>query len=688
MATHRLNISSRAARSRGRAQRGFSLWELAVLVGLLGLGIGAGFVFLKAQEVNQRETERTTLLAAADRAVLNFIAIQGRLPCPDSTGSGAENCAAGIQKGWLPAVTLGLDASAPARGVMRVRYIAYRGAGTKDLAVATDRFSPAKWDYYASPSVASFFGPYSPPQTSVVDFCRGLTLANGDPANAATAHTSGPLNVAYALADGGIDRDGNGTPFDGALNPAATPGLESPARAADAAYDDRVLAHGFTELANLLNCTTATRSLDAMGQAVEVGNEVKSQAESTRLMAIILSAVNGVKALIQTAKLLLSGVALATAIGVLAAAVGALAGAIGTCIVLVGCALIPGYAAAVASAALGVTLATSAVALNAAAVAYHVTATVQTSIVAQKASAAVDTGTVDLTTLVTQVQQAAADAVTTAAASSAAATAARSAANTALTVYDTQVANLVAYAHSINPGYAWRGVPDPNPIPYPGWTRPVDVDPGDAKLTAVISSARAYGDANVAFVTADGAYLRDLKRYNDAFGSNTAAALDAQNNPTDQTKQDVYAQTLTPEALAYVANLLTIRDQSNANRTTKLGLRDAAQATFSAAAVAVNQAYPSPLYFDDVYVFNLLVLRSWVGHMTNAYNDYLSKNIAATEKERVAVLDAQNATDAANAVTALNAAIAAQQANSAAGAIVVQGGDAILQEADLRGSLK
>lgn len=687
MATHRSNRAPLAARSRWRAQRGFSLWELAVLLGLLGLGIAAGFVFLKAQEVNQRETERTTLLAAADRAVLNFIAIQGRLPCPDSTGSGVENCAAGIQKGWLPTATLGLDASAPARGVMRLRYIAYRGAGTKDLVVATDRFSPAKWDYYASPSVASFFGPYTPGHTSVVDFCRGLSLANGDPASAATAHTSGPLNVAYALADGGIDRDGNGTLFDGALNPSATPGLESPARAADAAYDDRVLSHGFSDLANLLNCATATRSLDAMGQAVEVGNEVKSQAESTRLMAIIMSVMNGVKALIQTAKLVMSGIALGTAIGVLSAAVGALAGAIGTCIVLVGCALIPGYAAAVASAALAVGLATTTVALNAAAVAYHVTATVQTSIVAQKASAAVDTGSVDLNTLLTQVQQAAADAVTKATASSAVATAARSVANTALTAYDQQVANLVAQAHSINPGFAWRGVPDPNPIPF-GWTRPVDVDPGDSKLNAVINSARAYGDANVAFIDADGAYLRDLKRYNDAVGSNAAAALDAQNNPTDQTKQDVYAQTLTPEALAYVANLLTIRDQSNANRTTKLGLRDAAWATFYAAAGAVNQAYQSNLYFEDVYLFNFLFARSWVGHMTNAYNDYLSKNIAATEKERVAVLDAQNATDAANAVTALNAAIAAQRANGVAGAIVVQGGDAILKEADLRGGLK
>lgn len=116
-----------------KTQRGLSLWELAVLLGLLGLGIVAGFVFLKAGENSQRETGRSNLLAAADRAIMGFVAEQGRLPCPDTDGSGVENCAGLTQKGWLPMTTLGLDASAPARGVKRLRYVAYRNA-TLDLA--------------------------------------------------------------------------------------------------------------------------------------------------------------------------------------------------------------------------------------------------------------------------------------------------------------------------------------------------------------------------------------------------------------------------------------------------------------------------------------------------------------------------------------------------------------------------
>jgi hypothetical protein len=686
------------------------LWELAVLVGLLGLGMAAGFVFLKAQEINLRETERSTVLAAADQAVVNFAAINGYLPCPDTTGSGIQNCAVGVHKGWLPTVTLGLDASAPARGVTRLSYVAYRGTGA-DLTSAVDRFSPARWDFYASPSAGTHFGAYDPAQVSVVDLCKGLTLASGDLASAAAAHTGAGaalINVAYALADGGSDMDGTGNRFDGALNPAAAPGLELPARPADANYDDRVVAHGFSDLSNLLNCATATRSLDAMGQAVEVNNEVRSQAESTRLMAIIMSAMNGVKALVQTAKLVMSGIALGTAIGVLSAAVGALAGAIGTCFVLVGCALIPGYAAAVASAAIGVALATTTVALNAAAVAYHVTATVQTSIVAQKASAAVDTGSVDLGALLVQLQQVAADAVVTANASNTKANTAEAQVTAALTSYNQAVTAYRDKWHSYNPGFGWRGVPDPDPKPT-GWTRPVDVDPGDTKLNAVVSLYLTYGNAREAALAADGQYNTDLKKYNDVIASNAAAkteadaataALDADpgnvtKQETNATKQAIYQQTLSPESLAYVASLLAIRDQSALARQAAINTRDAAGTAYEAAKAALQAAYSSYNNSDQYYLASIFPFAignyglDAINNMTQAYDTYLSKKLIAKEERKVATIDAQNAIDAANAVTSLQAAIAAQQGNGSAGAItVLQGGEAILKAADLRGGVQ
>ncbi len=699
------------------AQRGFSLWELAILLGLLGLGMAAGFVFLKAQEINQRETRRTHLLAAADRAVINFVAINSRLPCPDSVGNGLENCAPGVHKGWLPAATLGLDASAPARGVTRLRYIAYRGAGA-DLTTAVDRFNPARWNYYASPSAVpligtppvAHFGAYSPAQISVVDLCRGLTFASGDVASAATAHTgtgAALVNVAYALADGGMDLDGTGNLFDGPLNPAATPGLELPTRVADANYDDRVVAHDFADLYDLLNCATASRSLDAMGQAVEVSNEVHSQAESTRLMAIILSAVNGVKALIQTAKLVVSGVALGTAIGVLSTAIGLLTGAIVSCIVLVGCGLIPVYSAAVASAAIGVSFASATVALNAAAVAYHVTATVATSILAQKASAAVDTSSVDLGALLAQVQDEAAKAAVKAAASNIKATTAEGQIAVALASYGQATTAYRDKWHSYNPGFTWRGQPDPNPKP-PFWTRPVDVDPGDIKLDAVVRLYVPYGDAKAAAVAAEGQYDTDLKKYNDMLGSNAAAKTDADaaqaaldadpTNVTKQeankTKQQIYQQTLKPDSLAEVARLLAKRDQSALDKQTAIDARTAAQAPYEAAKTALLAAYTN--YGNDDYLdFNIFTptLKNYgtdaINAMTRAYDAYLTQGLIASEERKVATIDAQNAIDSASAVVSLQDAIAAQHNSGSATAItVLQGGEVILKAADSKGGVQ
>lgn len=667
------------------------------MLGLLGLAVLGGFALLRAGQASQIDVNRSALLAAADRAVIDFVAINGRLPCPDSAGAGNEDCSAGVDKGWLPAATLGLDASAPARGVTRLRYVVYRYVDAADptksvdLAAGLDRFSPAHWDSYSLPSVAHVtsctvpgsddadpcFGPYNAsPQVSVLDVCKGLNDAASTPSSATTAHIPGTagavVNVAYAIADGGTDRDGDGNVFDGALNPSSTPGLDAPTRSASADYDDRVIAHDFTELSGMLNCQTAMRSLDGLAQAVEISKEVHKQAESARLMAIIMSTVNAVKAAVQTAKLVMSGFALATAVSTLTAAAAQLASAIGTCFLLVGCAFIPTAAAAVASAAAGVVLAASAIALNAAAVAYHVTATVQTALVAQKAAAAVDPSTVDLASLLAQVQQASVDATAKAAASSAAATAARTAANTALTTYNQKVTDLRNRAHSFefNPNY-----PNSN------------IDPGDAKLNTLINSYKTYADANAAFVVADGEYNRDLKKYNDAVASNEAARVDAVNNPTDPNKQSIYQQTLTPEGVKYLADLLQAKNQSATNRQSKLDLANTAKTAYNAALLAVNALYQHPGFNGAILV--VVTLSESIDAMTNAYDTYLSKNIAAAEKEKSAVVDAKNATDSASALTALVAAIAAQQANGSAAAIsVFQGGEAILKEADLRGGVK
>ncbi|MEN6585234.1 MAG: type II secretion system protein [Sulfuricella sp.] len=254
-------------------QRGFSLWEMAVLLGMLGVAIVAGFALLKANRAEQVESERMAQLSAADRALAGFIAEKGYLPCVDSDGDGNEDrvggiCAGTVQKGWLPVVTLGLVASAPARGAARLDYIVYRGAGA-DLTVLADRYNPVKYDLTAT---------YTYNQLNTLDFCAGLTLAASATPSTASAYIPGaagaPVNVAYALAESGIDRDGDGNVFDGLNTSTTAPVLESPARAADPNYDDIVKSRSFSNLQNAFQCPQATRSVDAISMAVATADTV------------------------------------------------------------------------------------------------------------------------------------------------------------------------------------------------------------------------------------------------------------------------------------------------------------------------------------------------------------------------------------------------------------------------------
>jgi prepilin-type N-terminal cleavage/methylation domain-containing protein len=102
--------------SRRRA-RGFTLIELAVVVGVIALLLGSILVPLGTQ-VNQRNIATTqTTLAAIEEAILGYGATNGRLPCPDTTGDGLEDrttgtsndgCVGGTYVGAVPWATLGV----------------------------------------------------------------------------------------------------------------------------------------------------------------------------------------------------------------------------------------------------------------------------------------------------------------------------------------------------------------------------------------------------------------------------------------------------------------------------------------------------------------------------------------------------------------------------------------------------
>ena len=318
---HAYNIHARNTHT--KPQGGFSLWELAVLLGLLGIALAAGITLLGANSAQQIEYGRTAQLTQADHALASFVAENGRLPCPDTTGSGFENCSSSAQKGWLPVITLGLNASAPARGVARLLYIVYRGAGA-DLTKLVDLYEPVQWDLTTT---------YSFNNQNVLDFCTGLTLAaNAAPSNSSAyipGASGATVNVAYGLAEGGIDKDGDGNLFDG-NNISANPELDTPARATDASsYDDIVQVHSFTGLANVFKCTQATRGVDAISMAIEVANTVADAAANNQangqqqiINAAVALAYNALSIANSVAVMIAGAVVLASAIAIAVASLG------------------------------------------------------------------------------------------------------------------------------------------------------------------------------------------------------------------------------------------------------------------------------------------------------------------------------------------------------------------------------
>ena len=70
---------------------GFTLVEMAIVLVIIGLLISAFLTPLTAQLEQNRNAEARRDLAEIKEALLGFAVINGRLPCPDTTGDGVED---------------------------------------------------------------------------------------------------------------------------------------------------------------------------------------------------------------------------------------------------------------------------------------------------------------------------------------------------------------------------------------------------------------------------------------------------------------------------------------------------------------------------------------------------------------------------------------------------------------------
>ena len=96
------------------AQRGFTLIELAIVLFIVALLLGGMLLPLSAQQDIRARQETDKLLAETRDALLGYVVVNGRLPCPDTDADGAENGSSGActaQEGDFPYQTVGTTQS-------------------------------------------------------------------------------------------------------------------------------------------------------------------------------------------------------------------------------------------------------------------------------------------------------------------------------------------------------------------------------------------------------------------------------------------------------------------------------------------------------------------------------------------------------------------------------------------------
>jgi len=101
-----------------RPVQGFTLIELAIVMVIVSLLLGGLLGSLSSQKEQQRRTDNQRLLRQVSDALVGFATVNGRLPCPDSSGNGLENAPCpnlsnNINNGALPYATLGVNGIDP-----------------------------------------------------------------------------------------------------------------------------------------------------------------------------------------------------------------------------------------------------------------------------------------------------------------------------------------------------------------------------------------------------------------------------------------------------------------------------------------------------------------------------------------------------------------------------------------------
>lgn len=369
-----------------RRAGGFSLLELLAVLALLA-GMSTTLLY-KTLSVSMQVTQHNTesAMASADAQLRQFAAWNGRLPCPDTSGDGVENCGAGMQKGSLPYRTLGLAAIGyftGEQGDQALRYGVYRNpTANADLGVKAERFKPTNADGTA----------YDFDNKNALDFCSALDNAAEVSANItnylhATAPNGSSSAMAYMLASpGAADADNDSVRHDG-WNSTSDTGFNAHQTPVSALYDDTTRGRGLAEMYHLLHCSTAQQTLHLAANAIALEEENIAFAESNAESAAQGVMMNAVGSAITAWSMAQTAATIEGAIEVQGISIGLLAAAEAACAIppFAGCPLVPVYITAVSAAGNGLGLSIASMILSGTSLGLQITSTVLYDNIANKA---------------------------------------------------------------------------------------------------------------------------------------------------------------------------------------------------------------------------------------------------------------------------------------------------------------
>lgn len=196
-------------------QTGFTLVEMAIVLALIGLILGASLTILTAQQEQRSIEDTKNTLEAARDALIGFAIVNGRLPCPASaTSNGIEDPVGGSTAsvscthpydGFLPAATLGLP-NVDDHGYLQDAW--HIAANRIRYAVTTSNTRAATTtDGIKAIGMGSFT-----PNLYVCDSGSGITSSA---CGTATTLTSQAVAIVYSL---GVNASNGGTGTDEAAN--------------------------------------------------------------------------------------------------------------------------------------------------------------------------------------------------------------------------------------------------------------------------------------------------------------------------------------------------------------------------------------------------------------------------------------------------------------------------------------